>query len=591
MLTVNTVLQTRYRITRQLGQGGMGAVYEAIDERLDKTVAIKEILLELENAADKNQQNLIKQAFRREANSLVKARHEAVPDVTDYFSEFEREFLVMEFIEGDDLMKLLQIRKKPYTVEEVSPWIDQLLVALNYLHNLSPPIIHRDIKPQNLKINQWHKIKLLDFGVAKNTDKAATITQMTFIGATLSYSPIEQIIRVIDPMFRELILLQHREKAEKVLSQNTDSRCDIFAIGATFYHLLTNRPPVDVTKRALESWEGKGDPLPNPTKLNPDLPASISDWLLKSMAIEREERFASAVEMRKSLHAAISESLQKQEETTAQTKPTQEKEEYIPQEQDKPLMQAETVRLIELPKTNKTEQEITPNTLASITNESKAGSADTFSSLEAESTDFKFTDTDISNFETSDQLTELLHIDANQRKESENQNTNVNFVPPTQGTSGETAAGKFNYFMILPIVGIFAFVIFGGGIFGVMMLMNSSETPVKTKSTVEKSNANIVKTPEALTTLEANITTPETNLNSETVTNPKTSNSPESLVNETPNASKNPSATKPGEQSVKNPVVIKDPPKTVSTPIVKKPASTPKKKNLSDDCIFNNNCN
>src|SRR5687768_12807466 len=143
MLAIDTVLQSRYRIVNQLGQGGMGAVYKAVDEMLNKTVAIKEVDFESETAANEHQRDLLQKAFQREANSLVKARHKAVPDITDFFSERESRFLVMEYIEGDDLAKMLEKRGKPFSFEEASPWIDQLLQALEYLHNLMPPILHR----------------------------------------------------------------------------------------------------------------------------------------------------------------------------------------------------------------------------------------------------------------------------------------------------------------------------------------------------------------------------------------------------------------------------------------------------------------
>lgn len=307
MLATNHVLQKRYRIVRQLGHGGMGAVYEAIDERFGTPVALKEILAELSNSSNEKQRDSVMKAFEREAKSLAQARHEAIPYVRDYFSELDRQFPVMELVEGDDLAELLEKRGTPFPVEDVVRWADQLLDALDYLHNLKPSIIHRDIKPQNLKLNFRRKIKLLDFGIAKSGEKTSTVTNQTFVGATLNYSPIEQILRVIDPTFREFIILKHKAEAEKVLNQETDSSCDIYALGATFYRLLTNRLPTDSTKRTLEIWEGKADPLPNPSELNPEIPPSISACLLKAVEIERGSRYASAIEMQTALQTLMAE--------------------------------------------------------------------------------------------------------------------------------------------------------------------------------------------------------------------------------------------------------------------------------------------
>jgi serine/threonine protein kinase len=303
MLALNQVLQDRYRITRQLGQGGMGAVYEAIDERFGEPVALKEIILEL---ASEEQKEIVFRAFEREAKALAKAKHEVVPYVRDYFSEVGRQFLVMELVEGDDLGKMLEVRQAPFPLENVLKWMDQLLDALDYLHHLKPPIIHRDIKPQNLKLNLRGKIKLLDFGIARSSDHSATLTKQTFVGATLNYSPIEQLLRVIYPSFLEFILLKHKENAEEILSQDTDPRSDIYALGGTFYHLLTNQVPIDATKRILDVWEGKPDPLPNPAALNPDLPLAIAECLLKAMAVERKDRFSSALEMQETLKSVTS---------------------------------------------------------------------------------------------------------------------------------------------------------------------------------------------------------------------------------------------------------------------------------------------
>lgn len=117
------------------------------------------------------------------------------------------------------------------------------------------------------------------------------------MGATLGYSPIEQILRVIDPTYREFILLKYKSEAEEVLARQTDERCDIYSLGATFYHLLTGQPPIDSPKRSLELWGGNKDPLINPSILNPNIPPAISACLLKEMEIERDNRFSLAMEM------------------------------------------------------------------------------------------------------------------------------------------------------------------------------------------------------------------------------------------------------------------------------------------------------
>src|SRR5688572_23290055 len=143
MLTPETVLSGRYRILRPLGQGGMGAVYEALDERLDAVVALKETLF-----ADER----LRKQFEREARLLARMHHPALPRVSDHFAEGEGQFLVMQFIEGDDLAQMMTLRQGPFPPEQVLTWGDQLLDALDYLHTQNPQIIHRDIKPQNLKL-------------------------------------------------------------------------------------------------------------------------------------------------------------------------------------------------------------------------------------------------------------------------------------------------------------------------------------------------------------------------------------------------------------------------------------------------------
>ncbi len=165
MIEPGKILQQRYRIDKRIGQGGMGAVYVATDGRFGSTVAIKETLW-----LDDNYQK----AIEREVRLLNSLKHPALPKVTDHFIEENGQFLVMEYIPGDDLAVMLERVGRPFAVALVLQWADQLLDALVYLHGQQIPVIHRDIKPHNLKITpQGHAI-LLDFGLAKGNPTDAS---------------------------------------------------------------------------------------------------------------------------------------------------------------------------------------------------------------------------------------------------------------------------------------------------------------------------------------------------------------------------------------------------------------------------------
>jgi len=319
MLTTDNILQGRYRIISQLGQGGMGAVYEAQDKkRFNASVALKEVLFDLDESTDTKQQDLLKRAFEREAKILAEVQHEVFPHVIEYFSESDRQFLVMELIKGADMAQMLINRKAPFPLEEILNWTDQLLDALDYLHSYNPPIFHRDLKPQNLKITSRGKIKLLDFGIAKSAEAnmTATIGNQTFIAATLNYSPFEQIFRALDSTLREMITQRYEEKIKRILEQPADARSDLYALGATLFHLSTATVPTDALKRTLEVWSGKPDPLRRPHELNPDIPEEISLIFLKAMEIERENRFASATEMQQALKKAAADIKRREREAT-----------------------------------------------------------------------------------------------------------------------------------------------------------------------------------------------------------------------------------------------------------------------------------
>ncbi len=350
MLLVNELLNNRYRIVRQLGSGGMGAVYEAQDSVFDTTCAVKEIMIDTAKAPSTHQQDLIKAAFEREAKLLAKIKHEVVPHVRDYFAHENRQFLVMELVEGKDLGDLMEERKSPFPLDDVVRWTEQLLDALDYLHTQNPPIYHRDIKPQNLKLTPRGKIKLLDFGIAKGgpaeTTSASTVGNQTFVAATLNYSPIEQTYRVLDPVFREVLLQRFEARIKVVMEQNADARSDIYALGATAYHLLTGVLPIDSLKRTTEVWSGKQDPLANPTSLNNQIPPGLAAVLMKSMEIDRDHRYTTALEMEQALASAtVSSSTRGTTNPSADAAPTMwqtydtEPDARIPSPTDAPTMQ------------------------------------------------------------------------------------------------------------------------------------------------------------------------------------------------------------------------------------------------------------
>jgi serine/threonine protein kinase len=274
MLSPNTVLQNRYSITRLVAQGGMGAVYEARDQRLGTTVALKETFFSDEG---------LRKAFHREASILATLRHQALPKVIDHFTEGDGQFLVMEFIRGDDLSKILQMHGRPIPPKDALMWADQVLSALEYLHSQRPPVIHRDIKPQNLKLNERGEVILLDFGLAKEEALETSSVYRSVRGYTLNYAPLEQI-----------------------QGTGTDPRSDLYGVAATFYHLMTGVAPPDALTRATALVEGRADPLQPASALNPQVSSAVSAVLEESLAQDRNKRPATAAIMRSALKKAAS---------------------------------------------------------------------------------------------------------------------------------------------------------------------------------------------------------------------------------------------------------------------------------------------
>jgi serine/threonine protein kinase len=304
-LSPNTLLQNRYLIVQLIGKGGMGEVYLAVDQRLGSAVALKRTFF--------SENDLLRNAFEREARTLARLRHPVLPKVSDHFTEQETQYLVMEHISGDDLSKRLEVTRKPFPLNWVLFWADQLLDALAYLHSHEPPIVHRDIKPQNLKLTNENHIILLDFGLAKDTGGQSRVstTGGSIVGYTPHYAPMEQI-----------------------RGTGTTAKSDIYSLSATLYQLLTAQVPPDALTRADSILNSLPDPTEPIDKINPEVPRVISDVIFKGMALSMDARYANAREMQKALREAYAQMQSKMSaETMAFTLPQQQ------QQQQQPLQQ------------------------------------------------------------------------------------------------------------------------------------------------------------------------------------------------------------------------------------------------------------
>lgn len=262
----------RYDIVRLLGKGAMGLVYEGRDPNLDRRVAIKTIRVENlsgEAAAE------YEVRFRTEAHSAARLQHPNIVSVYDSDKDGAVAFLVMEFIEGDDLKYHLD-KGDRYSLGQSLAIMADLLSALDYAHRRN--IIHRDIKPANLLIEPNGRVKLTDFGVARIQDSGdATRTQGSIVGTLKHMSP------------------------EQVQGLPVDARADLFAAGIVLYQLLTGSRPFDAgTDFAIIEQVVRHTPAP-PTTLNPQLPPAVDAVVAKALAKSRDHRFANAGEFASAL--------------------------------------------------------------------------------------------------------------------------------------------------------------------------------------------------------------------------------------------------------------------------------------------------
>jgi serine/threonine-protein kinase len=247
----------------------MGAIYQAEDLRLEgRLCAIKEVVPD--PGASKEYQEQAQAAFHREASVLARLDHANLPKVSDFFLFNGRDYLVMDYVPGQDLREIIENARHKQTFipeKEVLTWTEQLINALEYLHQQDPPVLHRDIKPSNIKVTPNGTLKLVDFGLVKvlHPDDNRTVTVLQG-RATIQYAPLEQIGGD---------------------TGHTDIRSDIYSLGATLFHLLTNEPPPDAKTRYIRT---KNQSQLNIREINPNVSLQTEQAVLHAMGLHPEDR-------------------------------------------------------------------------------------------------------------------------------------------------------------------------------------------------------------------------------------------------------------------------------------------------------------
>jgi eukaryotic-like serine/threonine-protein kinase len=267
LLPAGALLHERYQVIGLIGSGGMGAVYLTDDNRLQgRRCAVKETRLLPHFGPDAVE--AMRSQFHQEANILAQLDHPNLPKVSDYFSQDNRDYLVMDYVDGPDLAHILAAARAEHRFLEedtVWGWVEALCDALTYMHNRPQPIVHRDIKPANIKLTSEGRVKLVDFGLVKPLDASdpRTITGLHGVGS-LPYTPLEQYVEEMG---------------------HTDPRSDLYGLGATMYHLLTGEVPPSAQDRFLNP-----STLVPPCQINPKVSPHTESAILSAMALHPHDR-------------------------------------------------------------------------------------------------------------------------------------------------------------------------------------------------------------------------------------------------------------------------------------------------------------
>jgi len=260
-LASGTLIHYRYRITKLIKAGGMGAVYLAKDIKKNIVKAVKELFKQF----SPQEEQYVVQRFKEEAEILARLKHPNMPRVSDYFHDYDRYYIVMDYVQGEDLESILEAEGDPGLPEaDVVDIAIQVSGVLDYLHNQNPPILYRDLKPSNIMLQyEDGRAMLIDFGLAR-TVQPGSERGKTAIG-TEGYSPPEQYMG------------------------NPEVRSDLYALGATMHHLLTGEFPAVPFQFSYVR------------DLNPDISEEIEAIVMKAVEIEAKDRFSSAKEMQEAI--------------------------------------------------------------------------------------------------------------------------------------------------------------------------------------------------------------------------------------------------------------------------------------------------
>lgn len=267
-------LTDNYQIIKELGRGGMGAVFLATDKRLDRKVAIK--VLQLNNNFTLQQKSEIIARFQKEAKAIAKLSHSNVVGIHDIGEDNSQHYMVMEFLEGKSIGNMLEDEGK-LPIDECVDISIQMCKALSYIHKNS--IVHRDIKPDNILIIKDKLVKLTDFGIAQNDTEALRLTQDGAILGSVMYISPEQLKN----------------------SRDVDNRADIYSFGVTLYQMLTGKLPFngETVGEVVAKILSENPELPR--KLNPSIPYELEAIVMKAMNKDREKRYKSAEDMERDL--------------------------------------------------------------------------------------------------------------------------------------------------------------------------------------------------------------------------------------------------------------------------------------------------